>query len=117
MVASDPVEVLVDTVGHLSLYEAWLPRMRHGGTVVSAGFYGTQDLLPIQRFRFRELAFDLVAGATRERIDATLQWIAAGKMDTLGLITHRFPAERAAEAWDLIRSKRDGVLGVVLDWK
>jgi 2-desacetyl-2-hydroxyethyl bacteriochlorophyllide A dehydrogenase len=117
MIAAGPVEVLVDTVGDLSLYEAWLPHMRHGGTVASAGFYGTQDLLPIQRYRFRELAFDLVAGATRERIDATLQWIADGKMDTLGLITHRFPAGRAAEAWDLIRSKRDGVLGVVLDWR
>ncbi|MGH8021702.1 MAG: zinc-binding dehydrogenase [Opitutaceae bacterium] len=113
----EPVNVLVDTIGDLSLYDAWLPRIQHGGTVVSAGFYGTADLLPIQRYRFRELTFDLVAGTTRKRIDATLQWTVDGKLDTLGLITHRFPAERAADAWRLIASKKDNVLGVVLDWK
>jgi len=31
-------------------------------------------------------------------------------------LTHRFPVERAAEAWALIESKREAVLGVVLDW-
>ena len=40
----------------------------------------------------------------------------AGRMDTLGLITHRFSAERAADAWRLIETKSEHVLGVVLDW-
>jgi len=31
-------------------------------------------------------------------------------------LTHRFPVEKAAEAWALIDDKRESVLGVVLDW-
>lgn len=114
--AGGPVSVLVDTVGDATLYQAYLPLMAHGGTVVSAGFYGTEDAVALQQFRFRELAFDLVAGLTRERLDATMEWIRAGRLDTLGLITHRFPVERASEAWQLIESKREHVLGVILDW-
>ncbi len=115
-VAPEPIAVLVDTIGDTSLYDAYLSRMAHGGTIVSAGFYGTADAIEIQRYRFRELAFDLVAGITRDRVDATMEWVRAGKMDTTGLITHRFPVAQAADAWALISSKREHVLGVVLDW-
>jgi len=52
----------------------------------------------------------------QERLDRTMQWVAEGRLDTLGCITHRFPVERAAEAWELIRTKRVPVLGVILDW-
>lgn len=74
------------------------------------------DAVELQRYRWRELAFDLVAGMTRERLDATKEWVREGKLDTLGLITHRFPVAEAARAWDLIATKREHVLGVVLDW-
>lgn len=115
-VLKDPVDVLVDTVGDIGFYDEWLPSIQHGGTIVSAGFYGTADLLPIQRYRFKEVSFDLVAGITRERVDETLRWICDRRLDTLGLITHRFPAAEASKAWSLIANKSEPVLGVVLDW-
>lgn len=111
-----PVEVLVDTVGSTAILNEYLPMMRRGGTIVSAGFYGTEDQIPLQHFRNQEIGFDLVSGMTRERLEATRDWLAAGKMETLSLITHRFPVEKAAEAWDLIRSRKDNVLGVILEW-
>jgi threonine dehydrogenase-like Zn-dependent dehydrogenase len=46
----------------------------------------------------------------------TIRLIAGGHLDTLSLITHRFPAKEAAQAWDLIESKREHVLGVILEW-
>lgn len=115
-VLEGPVEVMVDTVGSMDILRAYLPMMRRGGTIVSAGFYGTEDRIPLQYFRNQEIGFDLVSGMTRERLEETLAFLAAGKMDTLSLITHRFPVEKAAEAWELIRSRKDNVLGVVLDW-
>ena len=41
----------------------------------------------------------------------------AGHLQTLPLITHRFPVAQAADAWALIESKREPVLGVILDWQ
>ena len=98
------------------MFDAYLPHLKHGGTIVSAGFYGLEGFIEIQRYRYREIAFDLVAGITRERVDATIDWVAQGKLDTTSLITHRFPVEQAAEAWRLIESKSEPVLGVMLDW-
>jgi 2-desacetyl-2-hydroxyethyl bacteriochlorophyllide A dehydrogenase len=115
-----PVHVVVETVGQVAALQTWRPAMARGGHMVIAGFYrpsGEVNLqTSLQAFRNHELSFHLVSGATPERLEATMAWIAAGKLDALGLITHRFPVERAAEAWALIESKREPVLGVVLDW-
>ena len=115
-----PVQVLVETAGSVQALQDYLPLMARGGHMVIAGFYqsaGDVNLqTTLQQFRNHEISLDLASGTTAERLVTTLQWVAAGRLDTLGLVTHRFPVERAAEAWALIESKREPVLGVVLDW-
>jgi len=49
-------------------------------------------------------------------MEETLRLIAGGYLQTIPLITHHFPVTKAAEAWDLIESKAEPVLGVILDW-
>lgn len=115
-----PVQVLVETAGSMSALDDYLPLMRRNGHLVIAGFYPKANevnlLLALQRFRNSELTFDLVSGATSERLEETMRWVADGRLNTLDLITHRFAVEQAADAWALIESKREPVLGVVLDW-
>ena len=109
-------KVGVDTVGSLQVMGQLEDLMKRFGRLVSAGFYGPDDRLPLQPPRYKELSIDLVSGATRERLEQTMALVAEGKLDTLSLITHRFPVEQAAEAWNLIESKSEPVLGVVLEW-
>ncbi len=110
------VHVGVDTVGSLEVMGDLQAVARRFGHLVSAGFYGPDDRLALQPPRYKELSIHLVSGWTRARLDATLGAVASGMLDTLSLLTHRFPVEQAAEAWALIESKREPVLGVVLDW-
>jgi bacteriochlorophyllide a dehydrogenase len=114
------VQILVETTGRGRLLTDWLPLMKRNGHMVIAGFYpeaAEVDLLQaLQQFRNYELSFDLASGATQERLDETMRWVADGRLNTLDLISHRFPVEKAADAWTLIESKREPVLGVVLDW-
>jgi len=112
----DGAHVLVDTVGSIGAVEALLPLVRRHGHIVSAGFYGTDDRLALQPLRLGELSVDMVSGWSKERMADTRALIAAGYLETLPLITHHFPAHGAAAAWDLIRSKGEQVLGVILDW-
>lgn len=115
-----PIQVLVETIGDARVLSSYLKSMARDGHMVIAGFYprsgdmNFQDSL--QSFRNYEISFDLVSGMTRERLDETLRWVADGRLDTLGLLTHRFPVEDAAKAWKLIETKSEPVLGVVLDW-
>lgn len=110
------VQVAVDTVGSTRLLNEALGVMKRFGHLVSAGFYGTEDAFCLQPPRYGELSIDLVSGWTKERMDQTLRLIAAGYLETLPLITHHFPAARAADAWRLIEGKSEPVLGVILDW-
>lgn len=114
------IQVLVETSGSMTVMSDFLPLMRRNAHMVVAGFYPKATevnlLLALQQFRNYELSFDLVSGATAERLEETMRWVADRRLDTLGLITHRFPVEQAAGAWALIESKREPVLGVVLDW-
>jgi len=112
----DGVQMVVDTVGSIAIMEAAQKLLKRFGHLVSAGFYGPQDSLPLQPPRYGELAIDLVSGWTRPRMDETLRLIAGGYLETLPLITHHFPVKEAAQAWRLIEEKTEPVLGVILDW-
>lgn len=113
---SNRIQVAVDTVGSIAAIEQLLPHLRRNSHIVSAGFYGTQDVLGLQALRQAEVSLDLVSGWTKPRMDQTLALITAGHLETLPLITHRFPANQAADAWQLIASKQEAALGVILDW-
>jgi 2-desacetyl-2-hydroxyethyl bacteriochlorophyllide A dehydrogenase len=110
------LQVAVDTVGSISVMTSLVHLMRRYGQLVSAGFYGVADQLALQPLRNKELSLDLVSGWAPGRIQATLNLIAAGYLETLPLITHHFPAAQAAQAWQVIQAKSDDVLGVILDW-
>ncbi len=110
------VQVAVDTVGSTAVIEQLMGVMKRYGHIVSAGFYGTADQVALQPLRNRELSLDLVSGWSQPRMDATLNLIAAGHLQTLPLITHHFPVAQAADAWRLIAQKSELVLGVILNW-
>ena len=44
-----------------------------------------------------------------------LELIASREVDVRGMVTHRFPFERVAEAYELARTREDGALKVVVD--
>ena len=110
------VQAVIDTVGSVPTIESIYPLLRREAHIVSAGFHGTNGLIDIQRLRDRELTLHAPAGWTRPRMDATLAWLTAGPLQTLPLISHRLPVERAADAFALILGHQPGVLGVVLQW-
>lgn len=115
--APDGVDIVVDTVGTIDTVVSCFPLMRYNGHVVSAGFNGANSMIDIQKLRFGELTFHSPSGWTKERMDATLELVANGHLKTEPLITHRFPVEKAADAWNLILNKIEPVLGVVLTWE
>lgn len=115
--APGAVAIVVDTVGSVPAIESMYPHMAHNGHIVSAGFYGPHGAIDIQKLRARELTLHAPAGWTRERMDATLQMLARGELQTETLITHRFPASECAAAFELVLKRGEPVLGVVLDWE
>ncbi len=115
--APDGVHLAADTVGGLPFLESLFPIMRRFSQISSAGFYGQEGRIDIQQMRNREMALFAPSGWTSDRMDATLELLASGALQTAHLITHRLPVERVGEAFQMILSRQKGVLGVVLDWE
>jgi 2-desacetyl-2-hydroxyethyl bacteriochlorophyllide A dehydrogenase len=113
----DGVRAVASTSGSVADIEALYPVMRHEAHISSAGFYGHEGKIDIQMMRARELTLHSPSGWSRPRMDATLSLLVRGSLSTLPLVTHRFPVSRASEAFRLILSRPEPVLGVILDWE
>ena len=83
--------VAVDTVGSAEVMASFLDVLQRFGTCVSAGFYGVSDQIALQPLRYGELSLELVSGWQHHRLLETIRLIAGGYLETLPLITHRFP--------------------------
>lgn len=59
---------------------------------------------------------EYVRWTEKRNMEAFQQLLLAGKVDVSKLTTHRFPFERAAEAYDLIVSHSEPFIGIVLEY-
>jgi 2-desacetyl-2-hydroxyethyl bacteriochlorophyllide A dehydrogenase len=113
---------------YAALHEA-LRCVAVAGTVVAAGFYvgASSDLRLGEEFHHNRLTLvgsmsgwgapQRQPGWDRRRLRATaLDLMARGRLDVDAFITHRFPFERAAEAYELIDRRPEETLRVVLTY-
>ena len=86
---------------------------RPNAIITVVALYDEAQMLPLPQMYGKNLTFKTggVDGCDCEEI---LQLIKEGKIDTTPLITHRFPLERIAEAYELFEQKRDGVIKVAI---
>jgi threonine dehydrogenase-like Zn-dependent dehydrogenase len=84
------------------------------GKVVLYGVHGSPvDGVDIDRIILKDLE---IYGSLSDRIgwEDMIGWIEAGTLDLRDIITHRFPLERAFEAYETIRDRRGGAVKAVL---
>ena len=111
------VDVAIEALGTAETFEQALRVLRPGGTLSSLGVYAGKVSLPADAFAAglgdHTIVTTLCPGG-KERMRRLMAIVAAGRIDTRPLITHRFPLDRIAEAYDLFAHRRDGVLKVAI---
>lgn len=111
-------KAVIDTVQSEACQEEYMPLLEYGcGQVVYSGFTPGNAWADMGALQRRELTTHFVAGWNRERMESTLNLMAAGKMSLKPLITHLISAEDAAEAYNMIIDKSRSFLGITLDWR
>ena len=117
----DGVDVAVEFSGSYAALQQAMRSVRVGGTVVAAGFYAGGELALGEEFHHNRLTLVASMGGwasppreprwprSRARSLAA-ELLATGKLETDGLITHRFPLNEAGTAYELIdRSPEEDV--------
>jgi L-iditol 2-dehydrogenase len=86
-----------------------------GGTLMLVGIPPTNRVIfDAHRMRRKELVFKSVR-RQRNCVGPVIEMMAAGQLDPRPLLTHRFPLDRIAEAFDLVARYGDGVVKAVIE--
>lgn len=122
--------VILDSTGNNQVIPQAFRMAAVGGRVVTVGIINETESFHFYReFMQRELS---LMAASQPRCPTTptpawpwtqqanrqllLNWMAAGKLEVLSLISHRFKAEQATEVYDRLVAGDASMLGVILEW-
>ncbi len=123
-------DIAIDFSGSYSALNDAIRVVQMGGMVIAGGFYrgGGTPLTLGAEWHHNRITLLSSMGVwdcphrdhptwDRERIhQAAVELMANGKLDTEGLVTHRIPFERAAEAYQLIETRPEETIKVVLTY-
>jgi alcohol dehydrogenase len=111
------VDVAIEALGRQETFEAALRVLRPGGTLSSLGVYSSDLNIPLGPFLAglgdHTIVTTLCPGG-KDRMRRLMEVIAANRLDTRPLVTHRFKLGQIEEAYDLFANQRDGVLKVAI---
>jgi threonine dehydrogenase-like Zn-dependent dehydrogenase len=111
------VDVAIEALGRQLTFEWALRSLRPGGTLSSLGVYSEDLTIPLDAFAAglgnHTIRTSLCPGG-KERMRRLMAMVAAGRIDTGALVTHRFSLADIETAYDLFAHQRDGVLKVAI---
>ena len=116
------VDIAVYAVGGRSgpqAFEQALDVVRPGGLIQVIGLYEDGPLpLNSRSIQGKRLIGGFPHGSLRhEASDKAIRYLAEGKFRVSDMITHRFPFQRAPEAYDLLYNRLQEAMGVLLTWR
>lgn len=111
------VDVAIEALGLQETFESSLRVLRPGGTLSSLGVYSTDLRIPLDALSAglgdNRIITTLCPGG-KERMRRLMETIAAERIDTRPLVTHRYALDDIEAAYELFSHQRDGVLKVAI---
>jgi len=109
-------DVVLEVAGAEDTFRLAWECARPNATVVIVALYDRPQVLPLPDMYGKNLTFK-TGGVDGCDCAEILRLIEAGEIDTTPLITHRYPLDRIAEAYDLFENRRDGAIKVAITVK
>jgi threonine dehydrogenase-like Zn-dependent dehydrogenase len=109
------VDSAIEAVGSPESFSACVEATRPGGTISNVGYHGHGDVVPIPRLAWgvgmadKTIRSGLCPGG-RERMERLLRLLQRNRVDPTHLTTHRFPFREVGRAFEMMRTKEDGIL-------
>lgn len=106
-------DVVLEVAGSVDTFRLAWDCARANAVVTVVALYDQPQVLPLPEMYGKNLTFK-TGGVDGCDCGEILSLIAAGKLDTTPLITHRFPLEEIEEAYRIFEHKLDGVMKIAL---
>ncbi len=111
------VDVSIEALGLQSTFEQALRSLRPGGTLSSLGVYSGKLTIPLEAFAAGigdyRIVTTLCPGG-KERMRRLMELVRHHRVDLTPLLTHRYPLDSIVYAYELFRSRQDGVVKIAV---
>ena len=108
-----PLDAVVEAAGGDDTFEMAWRIARPNAVVVISAMYERDQALPLPSMYGKNLTFK-TGGVDANGLDEVMALIAAGKLDTSLLISHRYPLNDILDAYRAFETREDGCLKVVI---
>lgn len=106
----------IEALGHQATFENCIRVTKPGGTISNLGYHGESGptlSIPLDAFALgmgdKSINTALCPGGN-ERMGRLLRLLETGKVDPTPMTTHTMPIDQAERAFDLMRTKDDGII-------
>ena len=109
------VDSAIESLGAESTFQACVRSTRPGGTISNVGYHGEGDVVGIPRQEWgvgmsdKTIRTALCPGG-KERMGRLLRLLESGRVDPLPLTTHTFAFDDLGQAFEMMKTKADGVI-------
>lgn len=111
---ADGADIIYECVGIESTIASAIEVARKGSVIVVGGVFGKKTLVDMALVQDHELELIGTLMYTRDDFTEAVRLIAAGRILTAPLVSHRYPLERAAEAFETARQGGADVMKVLV---
>lgn len=113
------VAAILDTVQQEQAQREYMPLLerKRGKQIVYSGFTPAAVWADMALLQQWETTCHFVSGWQRERMEATLQLMAAGQMRLEPLVTHRASYLQGGEMYRMVLNNNEPYLGICFEWK
>jgi threonine dehydrogenase-like Zn-dependent dehydrogenase len=115
------VDSAIEALGAETTFMNCVRATRPGGTISNVGYHGDGDYVRIPRLDWgvgmgdKTIRTGLCPGG-RERMGRLLRLLASGRVDPTAMTTHRFRFADVEKAFELMRTKEDGIIKPLIEF-
>lgn len=110
-------DVVIETSGAPAAAASVIDLVRKEGKVSFIGFANDLPGLPLVPMMLKTLTvFGIGGNGGRGQYERSLELVRTGRVDLEPLVTHRFPLDDVAEAFEVASTKRDGAIKVLIEF-
>jgi L-iditol 2-dehydrogenase len=111
------LDIVYECCGQQEAFDQAVDLLKPGGKLIGIGIpeFDTWSM-NVEKTRRKEITIRFIRRQV-DCVDLSLELMQRGKIDVSNMVTHRFPFERAKDAFDLVAGYSDGVMKALIDFK
>jgi 2-desacetyl-2-hydroxyethyl bacteriochlorophyllide A dehydrogenase len=111
-------DLLHDSVGHPGTIDRLVALVKGQGTLLlQAQYFDKQACaVDLDQIKIRELTVKTTCGIRAEDWEQTGEHLLSGRLNMQALITHRLPAARILEGYQMLHTGKPHNIGIVINW-